>query len=63
MSSTPEQQLADSMISALALQWEDNGNASADAIRDYCVSALASYLGKTFDEVLALVDQRLDELQ
>lgn len=35
----------------------------ADAVRDMCIQAVADATGRSFDEVLQLVDNRTDELQ
>lgn len=55
--------LADAMISALTLEWSDNGNIMADSVRDMCIQATADATGKSFDDVLRLIEERADELQ
>lgn len=51
------------MISALTLEWSDNGNIMADAVRDMCIQAVADAMGTEFDQVLRLIDERSEELQ
>lgn len=55
--------ITDCLISALTLEWSDNGNIMADAVRDMCIQAVADASGKSFDEVLQLVEERTEELQ
>jgi hypothetical protein len=50
-------------MDSLMLNWEDNGNVCADAVRDSCIRALSEVLDASFDEILAMVDQRTDEKQ
>lgn len=63
MSSQQTDKLVYALISALTLEWSDNGNIMADAVRDMCIQAVADATGRSFDEVLQLVDNRTDELQ
>ena len=58
-----DQKLADALLDSLMLHWEDNGNVSADAVRDSCIQALSEVLDVGFEEVLAMVDQRIQEKQ
>lgn len=63
MLSVKDEQIVHVLISALTLEWSDNGNIMADAVRDMCIQAVADATGKTFDEVLHLVEERTEELQ
>lgn len=58
-----DKKLADALLSALMLHWEDNGNVNADSIRDGCITVVAEWLGKSFAEVQAMIEQRIDDLQ
>lgn len=60
---TGKDKLVYSLISALTLEWSDNGNIMADAVRDMCVQAVAEATGQSFDDVLRLIDERSEELQ
>lgn len=44
------------LIDALGLDWSDNGNLSADALRDRCIEALARNTGKTFGQIREMVE-------
>lgn len=57
------EKLAKALISALTLEWSDNGNIMADAVRDMCIQAVANATGKSFSEVLVLVEEMSNELQ
>lgn len=63
MSSLQTDKLVYALISALTLEWLDNGNIMADAVRDMCIQAVGDATGKNFDEVLRLVEERSEELQ
>ena len=63
MNSKSEERLIQCLTCALTLEWSDNGNIMADAVRDMCVQAVADAIGKSFDEVLQLVEARAEELQ
>ena len=58
-----DQKLADVLLDSLCLQWQDNGNISADAVRDACVQALSEVLDEDLDTIIAMVDQRIREKQ
>ncbi|MBK6911284.1 MAG: hypothetical protein IPK53_17780 [bacterium] len=58
-----EEKLIYSMISALTLEWSDNGNIMADAVRDMCIQAVADAAEKSFDDILSEVEKRSGELQ
>lgn len=58
-----DRKLADALLDSLMLHWEDNGNVSADAIRDACIQALSEVLDVSFEEIVAMVDQRIEEKQ
>lgn len=53
----------DALYSALTCVWEDNGNIMAEVVEDYVASVLAEITGKTFSEVEADVERRVDEAQ
>lgn len=55
--------LADVLLDSLTLNWQDNGNISADAIRDACIRALSEVLDEDLDTIIAMVDQRIRERQ
>lgn len=63
MKSSQNEKLIYSMITALTLEWSDNGNIMADAVRDMCVQVVAESTGKSFNEVQELIDARAEELQ
>lgn len=58
-----EQRLIAALLDALMLDWQNNGNVSADSVRDGCITVLAEVLGKSFAEVQAMVEKRIDSLQ
>lgn len=58
-----DQKLAEVLLDSLMLNWQDNGNICADAVRDSCIQALCEVLDADFDEIIAMVDQRIDEKQ
>lgn len=58
-----DKKLADALLDALMLNWEDNGNVCADAVRDACIEVLAELLCTDFDGVVALVDERINNKQ
>ena len=53
----------DALYSALTCEWEDNGNIMAEAVRDYVTGTLAEITGKTFSEVEADVERKIEEAQ
>lgn len=57
-----DQKLADVLLDSLTLNWQDHGNLSADAIRDSCIQALSEVLDVEFDEIVAMVDERINKL-
>ena len=63
MISEHDKRLADVLLDSLMLDWEDNGNILADAVRDSCIQALSEVLDVGFDEIVEMVDQRIDEKQ
>ena len=63
MTDIVEGKLIYALISALTLEWSDNGNIMAEAVRDMCVQAVADATGQSFDGVLRLVEARAEELQ
>ena len=58
-----DKKLADVLLDSLCLQWQNNGNISAEAVRDACVQALSEVLDVDFDEIIAMVDQRIQQKQ
>jgi hypothetical protein len=58
-----DKKLADILLDSLTLNWQDNGNISADAIRDACIQALCDVLDEDLDTVIAMVDQRIQRMQ
>ena len=58
-----DQKLSDALLDALMLNWQDNGNISADAVRDACTQALAEVLDVSFEEIEAMVDERINNNQ
>lgn len=63
MNNANEEKLVYAMTSALTLEWSDNGNIMGDAVRDMCIQAIADAKGKSFDEVLKMIEERAEELQ
>ena len=63
MTEDQAERVLEAMLSALMLPWQDNGNANADSIRDGCITVVAEVLGKSFAEVQAMIEQRIDDLQ
>jgi len=53
-----EKQLSEALLDALCLEWQDNGNLSAEAVRDACLQVLSDVLGMSFDEIVILIEQR-----
>jgi hypothetical protein len=58
-----DKKLADVLLDSLMLNWTDNGNVSADAIRDACIQALPEVLDEDLDTIIAMVDQRIQQKQ
>jgi DNA-binding Xre family transcriptional regulator len=58
-----DEKLANVLLDSLMLDWRDNGNVSADAVRDSCIQALCEVLDVSFEEILAIVDRRIQEKQ
>lgn len=55
----PSQKIAEltqSLIDALCVEWSDNGNLMADAVRDSCIETLSRILGKSFAEVVEMIE-------
>jgi hypothetical protein len=50
-------------MDALCLDWQDNGNISADATRDLCIEALANHMGVSTTEVTARIERRVTASQ
>jgi hypothetical protein len=58
-----DKKLADVLLDSLMLIWQDNGNISADAIRDACIQALCEVLDEDLNTIIAMVDQRIQQKQ
>jgi len=58
-----DKKLADVLLDSLMLNWQDNGNISADAVRDACIQALSEVLDEDLDTIIAMVDQRIQQKQ
>ena len=58
-----DQKLADVLLDSLCLEWQNNGNISAEAVRDACIQALSEVLDVSLDEIIAMVDQRIQQKQ
>ena len=58
-----DQKLADVLLDSLMLNWQDNGNISAEAVRNACLQALSEVLDESLDEIIATVDQRIQQKQ
>ena len=58
-----DKKLADVLLDSLTLNWQDNGNISAEAVRDACIQALSEVLDVSLDEIIAMVDQRIQQKQ
>ena len=58
-----DRKLTDVLLDSLMLHWEDNGNVSADSVRDGCITVLAEVLEKNFAEIMAMVEKRIEGLQ
>ena len=56
-----DRKLADVLLDSLTLNWESNGNISADAVRDACIQALSEVLDESLDTIIAVVDQRIQQ--
>jgi hypothetical protein len=54
-----EKQLSEALMDALCLDWQDNGNISAEAVRDACLQALSDVLGMSFHDIVILIEQRV----
>jgi hypothetical protein len=58
-----DQKLADVLLDSLMLNWENNGNISADAVRDACLQALTEVLDEPVEAILTLIEQRVQDRQ
>ena len=58
-----DQKLANVLLDSLCLEWQNNGNISADAVRDACIQALSELLDESLDTIIAMVDQRIQQKQ
>ena len=58
-----DEKLAEVLLDSLMLNWQDNGNVSADAVRDSCIQALSEVLDESLDTIIAMVDQRMQQKQ
>jgi len=60
---TREKRLVNDLLDALCLRWQDNGNISADAIRDECLQTLSYLLGKSVPDVADMINRKVQSLQ
>ncbi len=60
---TREQKLLEALLMALTLDWHDNGEMSADAVRDSCIQTIADITGRSFETIVALIEQRVHTTQ
>jgi hypothetical protein len=58
-----DKKLAEVLLDSLMLDWQDNGNISAEAVRDACIQALSEVLDEDLDTIIAMVDQRIQQKQ
>jgi hypothetical protein len=58
-----DKKLAEVLLDSLMLNWQDNGNISAEAVRDACIQALSEVLDESLDTIIAMVDQRMQQKQ
>jgi hypothetical protein len=58
-----DQKLTDVLLDSLMLEWQNNGNISADAVRDACLQALSEVLDEPVEILLALIEKRLQDRQ
>ena len=54
-----DQKLAVVLLDSLTLNWQDNGNINADAVRDACIQALSEVLDESLETIIAMIDQRI----
>lgn len=59
MSTSHELKLLEALLMALTLDWHDNGEISADAVRDACIQAVADVTERSFEAIVALIEQRI----
>ena len=58
-----DQKLAEVLLDSLCLEWQNNGNLCAEAVRDACIQALSEVLDESLDTIIAMVDQRIQQKQ
>lgn len=58
-----DQKLAEVLLDSLTLNWQDNGNINAEAVRDACVQALSEVLDESVEAILALIEKRVRDRQ
>jgi hypothetical protein len=63
MNQTNEQQLIDLLMLTLTLEWEDNGNIMAEAVRDSCLTKLSMILNLSIPELKANLNTLSDSMQ
>lgn len=54
-----ERKLLEALLMALTLDWHDNGEVSADAVRDSCIQTIADVIGRSFETIVTLIEQRM----
>jgi hypothetical protein len=58
-----EKALFDALINALTLNWTDNGNIMAEAVRDSCLGVIAETLGIEVQGVQTMIDKKISDQQ
>jgi hypothetical protein len=53
-----DQKLADVLLDSLCLEWQNNGNISAEAVRDTCIQTLADITNRSFDQIVVVIEQQ-----
>ncbi|RPH93346.1 hypothetical protein EHM69_10490 [candidate division KSB1 bacterium] len=54
-----ERKLLDALFMALTLDWHDNGEISAEATRDACIQTIADVTERSFEAIVALIEERV----
>lgn len=55
--------IAEALLDALMLNWEDNGNICADAVRDTWMQALSEVFEIGFNEIESMIEERINNKQ
>jgi len=56
---TRERKLLEALLMALTLDSHDNGEFSAEATRDACIQAVADVTERSFEAIVALIEERI----